>query len=207
MKIKDLKLPVLKYSYSSLTPNISEETMVTHHTKHHQSYLNKLLECVQVDLSLGEKELEEALANLEELSESIRKKVQNNGGGFYNHTLFWQFLTDKKISPSQKLLEVLLRDFGPFDEFKQKIINAGLSVFGSGWIWLLNTPQGLKIATTQNQDNPLMLNIQDRGEIVLAIDVWEHAYYLDYKQDRQSYLENIFNVLNYQKIEDLILKK
>ncbi|MBP7859629.1 superoxide dismutase [Patescibacteria group bacterium] len=207
MKIKDLKLPELTYSYSALVPVISEVTMLTHHTKHHQAYLNKLLECIQVEPSLGEKELQDVLSHLEEISESIRQKVRNNGGGFYNHKLFWEFLTDKKITPSENLLSIFSKDFVSFEEFKQKIVNAGLGVFGSGWVWVLKTPQGLTITTTPNQDNPLMSIVSEKLEIVLAIDVWEHAYYLDHKQDRQKYLENIFEVLDYKKIEELILKK
>lgn len=205
MKIKDLKLPELEYSYSSLTPAISEVTMQTHHTKHHQAYLNKLLECVSADNSLGEKDLEDVLQNLDSVSDSIRKKVQNNGGGFYNHTLFFGILTDKKMHPSQNLLQKLSENFTSFDDFKEQFILAGLSVFGSGWVWLVEDGASLKIVTTTNQDNPLMKNTGISGKIIFGIDAWEHAYYLDYKQDRKQYLENIFTVLNYEKIENNLL--
>lgn len=205
MQIRDLKLPELEYSYASLVPAISEVTMQTHHTKHHQAYLNKLLECVSEDNSLGEKELESVIKNLDSVPESIRKKVQNNGGGFYNHTLFFGILTDKKMHPSQNLLQKFSENFGSFDEFKEKFVTAGLSVFGSGWVWLVNSEGGLNIATTPNQDNPLMKHVGVSGRIIFGIDAWEHAYYLDYKQDRKQYLENIFTVLNYEKIENNLL--
>lgn len=194
-------LPALPYAYNALEPFIDEQTMTIHHTKHHQAYIDKLNKAVE---NLGGK------FNLEESFKTISKAdvaIRNNGGGHYNHSLFWQLMkpnpSSKENKPSGKLAELITRDFKSFDDFKKEFTEKSTKIFGSGWCWLIEHEGKLKISTTPNQDNPLMDVAADKGKPVLALDVWEHAYYLKYQNKRADYIANWWNIVNWEKAEEL----
>lgn len=198
------KLPELPYSYDALEPHIDKMTMEIHHTKHHQTYVNNLNDALEKHPELKEKDLEELIANIDEIPEDIRTAVRNNGGGHLNHSLFWEILapaTGQK--PSGKLLEAIEKDLGGYDSFKDEISKAAAGRFGSGWAWLvIDEDKKLKVMSTPNQDNPLMENLRP----ILGIDVWEHAYYLHYQNRRPEYISNWFEVINWEKVEELYEK-
>lgn len=198
------KLPELPYSYDALEPHIDKMTMEIHHTKHHQTYVNNLNDALEKHPELKEKDLEELIANIDEVPEDIRTAVRNNGGGHLNHSLFWEILapaTGQK--PSGKLLEAIEKDLGGYDSFKDEISKAAAGRFGSGWAWLvIDEDKKLKVMSTPNQDNPLMENLRP----ILGIDVWEHAYYLHYQNRRPEYISNWFEVINWEKVEELYEK-
>lgn len=192
------KLPELGYSYDALEPYIDAKTMEIHYSKHHQAYvnnLNKALETFNTTLSL-----EELLKDLTKVPENVRNAVRNNGGGTYNHALFWKFLKiNNGVGPKGKLLEQINKDFGSFEKFKEEFSNAAKTRFGSGWAWLVLTPEKkLKVTSTPNQDVPF-----NEGTILLNLDVWEHAYYLKYQNKRPDYVEAFFNVINWDYVEQL----
>lgn len=189
-------LEELPYSYDALQPFMDKETVEIHYSKHHKAYvdnLNKLVENLNFNYSL-----EELLKNLENLPKEIVTGVKNNGGGHYNHTLFWKILTPEKQEISKEFLNEINKTFGSFENFKNQFEEAGKKHFGSGWVWLIKTNEGLKIVTTPNQDTPFNL-----GKPILAVDVWEHAYYLKYQNRRADYLSNIWNIINWQYVEKL----
>ena len=190
-------LPKLKYAYSSLETSIDSTTMLIHHSKHHQTYitnLNKALLGTKAD-SIG---LTELLLTTSSQSEVIR----NNAGGHFNHSLFWEILTPKKdTKPSLELMKAIESNFTSLDSLKKVINKAASNRFGSGWAWLIVTPDNkLVVSSTANQDNPLMDIIKDRGIPILGIDVWEHAYYLKYQNKRADYLGAIWNVIDWEEI-------
>lgn len=203
-------LPDLPYAYDALAPVISEEIMRLHHTKHHQGYVDKLNNAVQKypDL-LGDKSLDYLLTNIDSLPEDIRTTVRNNGGGHYNHSLFWQVMSPKNIvgqsttgssqpyhnQPSGELLNIINDRYGDFNTFVEEFTTKALGLFGSGWVWLMPNAD---IITTPNQDSPLMLG---PVEPILGLDVWEHAYYLDYNNDRSNYIKNWWRVVNWQFVQ------
>jgi Fe-Mn family superoxide dismutase len=198
-------LPALPYAYNALEPFIDEQTMIIHHTKHHQAYIDKLNKAVE---NLGGK------FNLEESFKTISKadiSIRNNGGGHYNHSLFWQLMKpnpgSKENKPSGKLAELITKDFKSFEDFKKEFSEKALKVFGSGWCWLIEQDGKLKISITPNQDNPLMDVATEKGKPVLALDVWEHAYYLKYQNKRADYINNWWNIINWDKAEELHLSK
>ncbi|HRF99689.1 MAG TPA: superoxide dismutase [Bacteroidia bacterium] len=198
-------LPVLPYAYNALEPFIDEQTMKIHHTKHHQAYVDKLNKTIE---NLGGK------FNLEESFKTISKGdvvIRNNGGGHYNHSLFWQLMKpnpeSKENKPIAKLADAILRDFKSFDDFKKEFSEKATKIFGSGWCWLIEQDGKLKITTTANQDNPLMDVVAERGKPILALDVWEHAYYLKYQNKRADYIANWWNVVNWEKVQELFLSK
>jgi Fe-Mn family superoxide dismutase len=191
------ELPKLGYDYAALEPHIDARTMELHYTKHHQTYLNNL----NTALAGGEwenKGIEEIMSNISKLPPAIR----NNGGGHYNHTLFWKVLSPNAGgTPGGDLYDAINRYFGSFDKFKELMNNAALTRFGSGWAWLVKTPDGLKVTSTANQDNPLMdLPADVKGTPLLGIDVWEHAYYLKYQNRRNEYLSAFWNVVNWEEV-------
>jgi len=194
------QLPQLPYSYNALEPYIDALTMEIHYTKHHQGYVDKLNSALEKYSFLQEKSLEELLSFLDQVPEDIRKIVQNNGGGHYNHSLFWQWLTpqnDKNNKPNEKLLQLINRDFENFENFKKIFSETAISHFGSGWAWLaLDSSGNLKIFSMPNQDNPIMIGMKP----VLGLDVWEHAYYLKYQNRRAEYVENWWHIVNWQKV-------
>tara|TARA_Y100000310_G_scaffold57396_1_gene52594 strand:- start:5780 stop:6382 length:603 start_codon:yes stop_codon:yes gene_type:complete len=193
------ELPKLEYDYNALEPYIDEETMKIHHDKHHQAYVNKVNAAI-AETDLDGKSIEELLSDLNAIPEDKRKAVRNNGGGHYNHSLFWQIMgPNAGGTPEGEIGKAINSAFGSFDEFKEKFKNAGATQFGSGWAWLVVSKGNLEVTATANQDSPL-----SEGKIpILCVDVWEHAYYLKYQNKRPDYLEAFFNVINWDKVEEL----
>ncbi|MGI8603630.1 MAG: superoxide dismutase [Verrucomicrobiales bacterium] len=192
------KLPPLPYAPDALEPHIDAQTMSIHHDKHHASYVAKLNEAVgKTDQKFKgtHEELRTLLSNLDNVPEEVRAAVRNQGGGHYNHSLFWENLSAKGGEPKGELLKSIESTFGTKDELLTKLQDAGAKFFGSGWVWLVFQPSEKKvaIATTPNQDTPLAGNLTP----LLAIDVWEHAYYLKYQNRRPDYLKAISNVINW----------
>jgi Fe-Mn family superoxide dismutase len=183
----------LKYAFNALEPYIDAQTMELHYTKHHAGYTSRLNSSVKQE-NLSGKTLQEILAGASKYSESIR----NNGGGHYNHNFFWQCLSPgTKAQPKSEILNALSKHFGSFDNFKKEFTQKAISVFGSGWAWLINQQDKLKIISTPNQDNPLMDLSPEKGIPILALDVWEHAYYLRYQNRRAEYIESFWNIVNW----------
>lgn len=194
-------LPALPYEYSALAPAIGADTMETHHSKHHQAYIDNLNKAVEADTALQGKSLEELLAGVSGHSAAVR----NNAGGHWNHSFFWQLLAPAsqggEISPELK--SAIDAKFGSVDAFKEEFNKAGLGRFGSGWAWLVVTPDGnLEVTSTANQDNPLMDIAEVKGTPILGNDVWEHAYYLDYKNKRGDYLSKWWDIVNWKQASD-----
>jgi Fe-Mn family superoxide dismutase len=193
------KLPPLPYPANSLEPNIDARTMELHHDRHHASYVNKLNEALRDHEQLAKRPLEEILANLNDVPESIRTTVRNNAGGHANHSMFWEVMGPDGGKPEGDLQAAIERDFGGLDQLQQRFNNAGLSVFGSGWVFVTVDPDGrLAITTRPNQDTPLM----DGQRVLFGNDVWEHAYYLKYQNRRDEYLKNWWNVVNWKAVGD-----
>jgi Fe-Mn family superoxide dismutase len=199
-------LPALPYGYDALEPHIDKMTMEIHHTKHHQSYvtnLNKALETVDSNV-LGEQTLENIFAKISKLPSAIR----NNAGGHYNHSLFWTLMKPNGGgTPKGKLGDAITNTFGSFDEFKKQFTDAAMKRFGSGWAWLVVDNGKLLITSTANQDNTLMNleSIEVKGTPVLALDVWEHAYYLKNQNRRAEYIASWWNVVNWEAAEKLFV--
>lgn len=192
-------LPELPYDYAALEPYIDEQTMKLHHDKHHQAYVDNLNKALEGHDNLLNMDISELLQNLDEVPESIRTKVRNNGGGHYNHSQFWQWMSSGGGEPSAELLEYINRDFSSLDEFKQKFSEAVVGRFGSGWVWLTVKDGKLVISDSPNQDSPIMDGITP----ILGLDVWEHAYYLKYQNRRGDYVTNWWNVVNWNKVNKL----
>ncbi len=190
-------LPPLPYAYDALEPSIDAVTMTIHHDKHHAGYVKKLNAAIAESPSLKDKNIEFLLADIDAIPESVRMAVRNNGGGHYNHSLFWSSLTPNAAALEGPLLASIEKTFGSFDAFKTAMEKGGGSVFGSGWVWLsLDKNKTLIIETTANQDNP----ISHGNTPLLGIDVWEHAYYLKYQNRRTDYLSTLWNVINWPEI-------
>lgn len=194
------KLPELTYEYNALEPFIDALTMETHHSKHHQAYVNNLNAALDNHKELYYKTLEALLSDLDSLPADIHWAVRNNGGGHYNHSFFWQLLNKEGAKePSKELKEKIDAVFGSFDNFKQKFKAAALGRFGSGWAWLVvNKENNLEIVSTPNQDTPL----SDGKKPILGLDVWEHAYYLLYTNKRADYIDNWWHVVDWNKVEE-----
>jgi Fe-Mn family superoxide dismutase len=197
-------LPALPYDYAALEPTISAETMTLHHDKHHNAYVTNLNAALEKAPELADKSVEELVANLDAVPEAIRAAVRNNGGGHLNHTLFWELMTPGGASePSGELLEAINSTFGSFEAFKTQFNDAGVKRFGSGWVWLVKNSEGaLAITSTPNQDSPVSEGLTP----LLGNDVWEHAYYVDYRNLRPKYLEAWWNVVNWDKVAELYAK-
>ncbi|WP_129020587.1 MULTISPECIES: superoxide dismutase [Edaphocola] len=187
-------LPALPYAFDALEPHIDATTMEIHHDRHHKAYvdnLNKAIEGTEAaDLSL-----EDLMANISKYPAAVR----NNGGGHYNHSLFWEILSNNGSQPSEKLAAAIA-ELGGMDTLKEKLATAGATRFGSGWAWLIVKDGKLEVSSTPNQDNPLMDVADVKGTPVLGIDVWEHAYYLKYQNKRPDYLSAIWNVINWAEV-------
>jgi len=192
-------LPPLPYAFDALEPHIDAMTMQTHHGKHHAAYVNNLNNALAAHPDLLKRPAEDLVRNLASLPESVRAAVRNNGGGHVNHSLFWQGLSPRGGRPKGDLAKALDKRFGSFDAFKEQLTKAALGVFGSGWAWLsLDNKKQLLIESTPNQDSPLTT-----GHVPLvAIDVWEHAYYLKYQNRRADYVAAFFNVVNWDFVSD-----
>lgn len=204
MKMKHT-LPELPYSYDALEPYIDAKTMEIHHTKHHQAYIDKLNAALEKYPDLAEKSVEELITNLEAIPEDIRTAVRNHGGGHLNHSMFWTIMTPNMGGePKTEILDAITKIFGSFDDFKKAFADAAVGRFGSGWVWLVYPGQSrgvqnngkLEIISTSNQDSPL-----SEGKVpILCLDVWEHAYYLKYQNRRPEYVENFWNVVDWEEV-------
>lgn len=187
-------LPELRNPHSSYEPYIDAETMRIHHEMHHGGYVKKLNQAM-VDNDLTTERIEDLFENISEMPTAIR----NNAGGHYNHTVFWSLLDDTMATPSPDLFALLNETFGSLDDFKSEFTKQALSVFGSGWCWLVLNDGKLEITTTKNQDNPLMSDINS-GYPLLGVDVWEHAYYLKYQNKRVEYINNIWALIDWDQV-------
>jgi superoxide dismutase, Fe-Mn family len=191
-------VPDLPYDYDALEPHIDEATMRVHHDKHHQAYVDKANAALE-GTEWADKPIEEVLQNLDSLPSDKQGPVRNNGGGHYNHSLFWEWMSpDGGGEPSGELADAINQKFGSFDDFKTKFKEAGVARFGSGWAWLVADGGGVDIVTTPNQDNP----ISDGKTPLLGVDVWEHAYYLKYQNKRPDYIEAWFNTVSWDKVAE-----
>ncbi|NJW53852.1 superoxide dismutase [Salinimicrobium oceani] len=191
------ELPKLKYAFDALEPHIDAKTMEIHHDKHHAGYTSKLNDAIK-GTDLEGKNIENILNNLD----MENKAVRNNGGGYFNHNLFWEIMgPNGGGKPEGDLSSAIDRDFGSFEAFKEEFAKAGATQFGSGWAWLCVQEGGkLEVCSSANQDNPLMPGIGCGGYPILGMDVWEHAYYLKYQNQRPAYIEAFFNVINWEEI-------
>ena len=192
------ELPKLNYAYDALEPNIDARTMEIHHSKHHNGYTNNLNAAI-AGTDLENKSIETILENLDMSNMAVR----NNGGGFYNHSLFWEVMNPAgKEDLSGELKEAILAAYGSFEGFKTAFSKAAATQFGSGWAWLCVHKGGkVEVCSTPNQDNPLMPGVSCGGTPILGLDVWEHAYYLNYQNRRPDYIEAFFNVINWKEVE------
>jgi Fe-Mn family superoxide dismutase len=191
------ELPNLPYAHDALEPHIDAKTMEIHHGKHHAGYTSKLNAAVEGS-DLASKSIEDILANVSAAGAGVR----NNGGGFYNHSLFWSIMSPNGGgNPSGELAEAINAAYGSFEKFKDAFSNAAATQFGSGWAWLSVKADGsVKVSSTANQDNPLMDVVEHKGTPILGLDVWEHAYYLNYQNRRPDYIEAFFNVINWEEV-------
>jgi len=191
------ELPKLNYSYDALEPHIDARTMEIHHTRHHGGYTSKLNDAIKGTNMEGQS-IEDILASVSSASAAVR----NNGGGYYNHNLFWEVMSPNGGGePAGDLLDAINSNFGSFDSFKETFNNAAATRFGSGWAWLIKNDSGkLIVASTPNQDNPLMDIAEVKGRPILGLDVWEHAYYLKYQNRRPDYISAFWNVVNWEEV-------
>ena len=199
------QVPPLPYDFGALEPHIDAQTMQIHHDKHHGAYVTNLNAALEKHPELGSKSAEELIKNLSAVPEDIRPAVRNNGGGHVNHSMFWQIMAPKAGGePAGPLADAIKQAFGSFAEFQNKFNDAGLKRFGSGWAWLIRNASGkLEITSTANQDNPMM----DGNYPIMGNDVWEHAYYLKYKNVRGDYLKAWWNVVNWKEVQSRFEKK
>jgi Fe-Mn family superoxide dismutase len=192
------KLPDLPYDYNALEPYIDAKTMEIHHSKHHGGYTSKLNNAIS-GTDMENLSIEALLGDVSKYPVAVR----NNGGGFYNHDLFWKFMSPNGGGqPSGELLEAVNESFGSFDEFRNLFSTAAATRFGSGWAWLIKTGSGLAVTSTPNQDNTLMDIAEVKGIPILGLDVWEHAYYLKYQNRRPEYIEAFWNVINWDFVAE-----
>ena len=191
-------VPDLPYDYDALEPHIDEETMKVHHDKHHQAYVDKVNAALE-GTDLEDKEIREVIESLDDVPEDKRAAVRNNGGGHYNHGLFWESMSpDGGGQPEGALADAINSAFGSFDDFKAKLKDAGVNQFGSGWAWLVHDGSGLQVVSTPNQDNPISEGLTP----LLGVDVWEHAYYLKSQNRRPDYLDAWWNTVNWGKVAE-----
>jgi superoxide dismutase, Fe-Mn family len=191
-------LPSLPYDFAALEPHIDAKTMEIHHGKHHQTYVNNLNAAIEKAPELANKSLDDLMRNANTLPEAVRTAIRNNGGGHWNHSLFWQIMGPKAGGePGGKLGAAIKSAFGDFAKFREQFSAAGVGRFGSGWAWLINNGGKLSITSTPNQDNPLM----EGQKAVMGLDVWEHAYYLKYQNRRPDYINAWWNVVNWKEVE------
>jgi Fe-Mn family superoxide dismutase len=196
------ELPKLSYAYEALEPNIDARTMEIHHTKHHQAYINNLNAALTGSADEG-KSIEQLMANISKLPMAVR----NNGGGHYNHSLFWEIMgPNAGGAPTGELADAINQAFGSFDKFKEDFAKAGATRFGSGWAWLVKHDGKLVVTSTPNQDNPLMDIADVKGMPILGLDVWEHAYYLNYQNRRPDYISAWWNTVNWNVVADRFKK-
>jgi superoxide dismutase, Fe-Mn family len=192
------EVPPLPYDYAALEPHIDEATMKVHHDKHHQAYVDKVNAALE-GTEWADQPIADVVANLSQIPDDKRTAVRNNGGGHYNHSLFWVWLSpDGGGEPDGALGDAIGSAFGSFGDFQEQLKNAGVNQFGSGWAWLVHDGSSLAVLSTPNQDNP----ITDGKTPLFGVDVWEHAYYLKYQNRRPDYLDAIWNVVNWAKVAE-----
>ncbi|HMG69547.1 MAG TPA: superoxide dismutase [Gemmatimonadaceae bacterium] len=191
-------LPPLPYDFAALEPHIDAKTMEIHHGKHHQTYVNNLNAAIEKAPELASKSLDDLMRGASKLPEAVRTAIRNNGGGHWNHSMFWQIMAPKAGGePGGNLGPAIKSAFGDFAKFREQFGAAGVGRFGSGWAWLVNTGGKLSIMSTPNQDNPLM----EGQKAIMGLDVWEHAYYLKYQNRRPDYIQAWWNVVNWKEVE------
>jgi len=191
-------LPALPYDFAALEPHIDAKTMEIHHGKHHQTYVNNLNAAIEKAPELASKSLDDLMRNVNSLPEAVRTTIRNNGGGHWNHSMFWQIMSAKAGGePGGNLGAAIKSAFGDFAKFREQFSAAGVGRFGSGWAWLINKGGKLSIISTPNQDNPLM----EGQTAIMGLDVWEHAYYLKYQNRRPDYINAWWNVVNWKEVE------
>jgi Fe-Mn family superoxide dismutase len=192
------QLPDLPYGFDALEPHIDTATMQIHHGKHHQTYVNNLNAAIEKAPELAGKSLDDLIRGINDVPESVRTAVRNNGGGHWNHSMFWKWMgPNAGGEPEGEVGRAIKDSFGGFDKFKEQWSAAGAGRFGSGWVWLLNDGGKLSITSTPNQDNPLM---DGKSDPLLGLDVWEHAYYLRYQNKRPDYITAWWNVINWEEV-------
>jgi superoxide dismutase, Fe-Mn family len=192
------EVPPLPYDYAALEPHIDEATMRVHHDKHHQAYVDKVNAALE-GTEWADQPIADVVANLSQIPDDKRTAVRNNGGGHYNHSLFWEWLSpDGGGEPDGALADAIGSAFGSFGDFQEQLKNAGVNQFGSGWAWLVHDGSSLAVLSTPNQDNP----VTDGKTPLFGVDVWEHAYYLKYQNRRPDYLDAIWNVVNWAKVAE-----
>lgn len=191
------KFPELPYAYNALEPYIDEQTMKLHHQKHHKGYFDKFINAIE-NTELENLKIEEIFENMSKYQDAVK----NNGGGYYNHSLFWSIMApNKPKKPEGVLLDAITKYFGTFNHFKEEFSKEAATRFGSGWAWLVKKKNGeLMITSTQNQENPLMDVAGPKGFPLLGLDVWEHAYYLKYQNRRPEYIEAFWNIINWEEV-------
>ena len=195
-------LPPLPYPYDALEPHIDEATMKLHHGKHHQAYVDKLNAAIAAS-EWESKSLDEIMVSLDKVPDKIKAAVRNNGGGHYNHSLFWQWMSPTGGGePTGKVAEAINAKFGSFAKFKEEFEAAGMSRFGSGWVWLIQDGGELSIVTTPYQDCP----VSEGKKVLLGNDLWEHAYYLKYQNKRADYVDAVWNVINWKQVSENLQK-
>jgi Fe-Mn family superoxide dismutase len=197
---KSVQLPPLPYDYAALEPHIDAQTMRIHHDRHHQTYVNNLNEALAKQPNLQDRTVEALLRDLNSVPEDIRTAVRNNGGGHLNHTMFWEIMSPQGGGePTGAIAQEINKTFGSFKQFREQFNQAGSDRFGSGWVWLVRNPNGqLQITSTANQDTPFM----NGAYPIMGNDVWEHAYYLKYQNERGKYLDSWWNVVNWNEINN-----
>ena len=193
------QLPDLPYGFDALEPHIDTATMQIHHGKHHQTYVNNLNAAIEKAPELASKSLDDLIRGINSVPEAVRTAVRNNGGGHWNHSMFWKWMAPNAGgAPGGEIGKAINDSFGGFDKFKEQWSAAGAGRFGSGWVWLMNDGGKLSITSTPNQDNPLM---EGKSAPILGLDVWEHAYYLRYQNKRPDYITAWWNVINWEEVE------
>ena len=202
------QLPNLSYSVDALEPHIDARTMEIHHGKHHQTYINNLNAALESNPDLSSKSVDDLISDLSQIPESIRGAVRNNGGGHSNHTFFWQVISPSGGGiPVGSLNDAITSAFGSFDAFKDAFTKAALTRFGSGWAWLIKSGDSVAVTSTPNQDSPLMEGIADAtGTPLIGLDVWEHAYYLNYQNRRPDYISAFWNIVDWERANALFEK-
>ena len=202
------ELPKLDYAKNALAPIMSEETLDLHHGKHHQTYINNLNAALESNSDISSKSVDDLISDLSQVPEDIRGAVRNNGGGHSNHTFFWQVLSPSGGGiPVGSLNDAINSAFGSFDAFKDAFTKAALTRFGSGWAWLVKSGDSVSVTSTPNQDSPLMEGVADvTGTPLIGLDVWEHAYYLNYQNRRPDYISAFWNVVDWERANALFEK-
>jgi len=197
------ELPELDFDYDALEPHMDEETLKIHHGKHHAAYVKKFNDAVK-GTEYEDKDLRDLIVDLDKIEGEVQTPIRNNGGGAFNHSFFWEVLCPEKDSgePGEKTVKAIEEAFGSFSDFKKKFSEAAVTVFGSGWAWVVVSEKGLEIVKTLNQDNPMSVGLKP----ILCIDVWEHAYYLKYRNLRPDFIEAFFNIINWKKVEENFLE-